>query len=78
MTLTTSAVIKAKAFKSGYNPSAEASASFTSDLVAYWKFDEGTGLTASDSSGNGNHGTLVNGPSMGCRNHRQGFIIRWH
>ena len=63
MTLTTSAVIKAKAFKSGYNPSAEASASFTSDLVAYWKFDEGTGLTASDSSGNGNHGTLVNGPS---------------
>jgi hypothetical protein len=29
MTLTNSAVVKAKAFKSGYNPSGEASASFT-------------------------------------------------
>ena len=62
MTLTTSAVVKAKAFKSGYNSSAEASASFASDLVAYWKFDEGTGTTTADSSGNGNAGTLINGP----------------
>jgi len=31
-------------------------------LVAYWKFDEGNGTTASDSSGNGNTGTLINGP----------------
>jgi len=30
--------------------------------VAYWKFDEGSGTVASDSSGNGNAGTLVNGP----------------
>jgi len=60
--LTRSATIRAKAFKSGYNQSAEGSATFQSDLVAYWKFDEGTGITASDSSGNGNHGTLVNGP----------------
>ena len=29
-------------------------------LVAYWKFDEGSGTTASDSSGNGNTGTLIN------------------
>jgi len=70
MSLTTSAVVKAKAFKSGYNPSAAASASFTktttdpfnSGLVAYWNFDEGSGTTAADSSGNGNHGILVNGP----------------
>ena len=67
ITLTSSAVVKAKAFKSGYNPSAEASASFTqavgtSGLVAYWKFDEGSGTTVADSSGNGNTGTLVNGP----------------
>jgi len=70
MTLTTSALVKTKAFKSGYSPSAEASASFTqtttgtigSGLVAYWNFDEGTGTVAADSSGNGNHGTLVNGP----------------
>jgi len=31
-------------------------------LIAHWKFDEGSGTTASDSSGNGNNGTLTNGP----------------
>jgi hypothetical protein len=30
--------------------------------VGYWKFDEGTGTTAYDSSGNSNSGTLTNGP----------------
>jgi len=29
--------------------------------VAWWKFDEGSGTTASDSSGNGNTGTLTGG-----------------
>ena len=29
-------------------------------LVAYYKFDEGTGTTTADASGNGNNGTLVN------------------
>ena len=29
-----------------------------SDLVGYWKFDEGSGSTASDSSGNGNDGDI--------------------
>jgi len=29
-----------------------------SDLVAHWKFDEGTGITAQDSSGNGHDGTI--------------------
>lgn len=33
-----------------------------SNLVGYWKFDEGSGNSASDSSGNGNTGTLVNAP----------------
>jgi hypothetical protein len=32
------------------------------DLVGFWGFDEGAGTTASDSSGNGNNGTLINGP----------------
>ncbi len=32
-------------------------------LIAYWKFDESNGATAFDSSGNGNNGNLVNGPS---------------
>ena len=34
----------------------------TGDLVGYWKFDNGSGTTAVDSSGNGNDGTLTNGP----------------
>jgi len=29
-------------------------------LVARWNFDEGRGVTAADSSGNGNDGTLMN------------------
>lgn len=36
---------------------------YPSGLIAYWKFDEGSGTTAHDSSGNGHTGTLVNGPS---------------
>ncbi|MBL9141431.1 MAG: hypothetical protein JNK53_06145, partial [Phycisphaerae bacterium] len=39
-------------------PSA-ASASGASDLVGHWKFDEGTGTVASDSSGLGNHGAII-------------------
>lgn len=31
-------------------------------LVGYWSFDEGTGTTAKDYSGNNNNGTLINGP----------------
>ncbi len=32
-------------------------------LVAYYKFDEGTGSTTADATGNGNNGTLVNNPT---------------
>src|SRR3989344_8923137 len=35
----------------------------TNGLVGYWTFDETSGTTASDSSGNGNTGTLTNGPT---------------
>jgi hypothetical protein len=35
----------------------------TRGLVAYWKFDEGTGTTALDSSGKDNTGTLTGGPA---------------
>ncbi|HLO42807.1 MAG TPA: M36 family metallopeptidase [Leadbetterella sp.] len=35
----------------------------SSGLVAYYKFDEGTGGTTSDATANNNHGTLVNGPT---------------
>lgn len=34
------------------------------DLVGYWKFDETSGITAYDSSGNDNDGTLTNGPTF--------------
>ena len=33
--------------------------SATAELVGHWRFDEGTGVTVNDSSGNGNHGTLI-------------------
>ena len=32
-------------------------------LVGWWKFDETSGTVAYDSSGNGNHGNLTNGPT---------------
>jgi type II secretory pathway pseudopilin PulG len=32
-------------------------------LVGYWKFEEGSGSTTSDSSGNSNTGILTNGPT---------------
>ncbi len=32
------------------------------DLLGWWKFDEGTGIIAVDSSGNGNDGTFVQDP----------------
>ncbi len=32
-------------------------------LVGYWKLDDGSGTSAADTSGNGNTGTLTNGPS---------------
>jgi N-acetylneuraminic acid mutarotase len=32
-------------------------------LVGWWKFDENNGTVATDSSGNGNNGTLINGPT---------------
>jgi len=34
----------------------------SADLVAHWKFDEGSGNIAHDASGNGNDGTLVGDP----------------
>jgi hypothetical protein len=40
-----------------------AAANVTNGLVGWWKFDEGSGTNASDASGNGNVGTLQNGPT---------------
>ncbi|MBL7189947.1 MAG: LamG domain-containing protein [Phycisphaerae bacterium] len=35
------------------------------DLVAWWRFEEGSGDTASDNSGNGHNGTLLGTPEWG-------------
>ena len=46
------------------NGNGDASAgSASANLVGWWKFDEGSGTTALDSSGQGNNGTLVNSPT---------------
>lgn len=39
-------------------PPAHAASFMSSGLVGYWKMDEGSGTTSTDSSGNGNNGTL--------------------
>ena len=36
---------------------------FSSNLVAYWKLDDGSGTTAVDSSGNGHDGTVTGNPA---------------
>jgi RHS repeat-associated protein len=43
-------------------PAAPLASAPTSGLVAHWALDEGAGAIAADSSGNGNTGTLQNGP----------------
>src|SRR3989344_7084668 len=35
----------------------------TSGLIGYWNFDDGTGTTVADTSGNGINGTLTNAPT---------------
>ena len=67
-TLSASATVNAIAAASGFSNSTEATATYTvqpasSALIGWWKFDEGGGITASDSSGNGNTMNLVNGVS---------------
>jgi len=42
--------------------SATSGAPITNGLVGRWNLDEGSGLTAADSTVNGNNGTLTNGP----------------
>ncbi len=41
----------------------QAQADTSTGLVSWWKFDEGTGTAAADLSGQGNHGTLIGGPT---------------
>jgi hypothetical protein len=43
--------------------------------VAYWKFDEGSGTTAYDSSNYGNTGTLTNGPTWTSGKYYRGLDL---
>lgn len=44
-------------------------------LVGWWKLDETSGLTAADSSGNNNNGTLVNmGPNQWVKGIKDGAL----
>jgi len=43
--------------------SSAAHADITTGLIGWWKFDEGSGTTANDSSGSGYTGTLTNTPT---------------
>ena len=42
-----------------YNTGIPSDLSGESGLVGYWRFEEGSGITVEDLSGNGNHGTLT-------------------
>jgi hypothetical protein len=44
---------------STYNMGVKANLQGQSGLVGYWKFDEGSGTTVADLSGEGNHGTFA-------------------
>src|SRR3989344_558627 len=44
-------------------PTAPVHADITSGLVGWWKLDDSSGTSATDSSGNGNTGTLINNPA---------------
>jgi len=37
-----------------------------SEMLADWEFDDGSGTTAADTSGNGKNATLTNGPTWRC------------
>ncbi|MCX6792653.1 MAG: prepilin-type N-terminal cleavage/methylation domain-containing protein [Candidatus Falkowbacteria bacterium] len=47
---------------SGINSASSSGMGTVPGLIGWWKMDEGTGTTTADSSGNGNIGTLTNGP----------------
>ena len=50
--------------------------SASADLVAHWTFDEGSGAVVTDSSGNGNDGTIVNNPAW--ISHAGGGALDFH
>lgn len=58
-------ILPTKEIKQQYNSGKGVSGVPSTGLVAGWRFDEGSGTTIADFSGNNNAGTLVNGVSWG-------------
>jgi hypothetical protein len=46
-------------------------------LVGYWRFDEGSGDSARDSSGHANHGNLLNGAAREASDCHRGSCVRF-
>jgi len=44
-------------------------------LIGWWKLDEGSGMTAFDSSGNGNHGALQGSATLGAEGILRGAVL---
>ena len=63
---------------SGFNAAVNSgNYSSASNLVGYWKINEGTGTTAYDGSGNNISGSLVNGPSWESSGVNENSIALW-
>ncbi|MDP2668718.1 MAG: LamG-like jellyroll fold domain-containing protein [bacterium] len=61
---------------SGYSSVASATAQSVAGLAGWWRLDDGIGsLIAADSSGNGNTGTLANGPAWTAAGQISGALI---
>lgn len=61
--LTIGGVVKYDVITNSTHIAFGAGGDITSNLLGWWKFDEGTGTTAADSSGNGNNGTFTGSPT---------------
>ncbi|MCP4449870.1 MAG: hypothetical protein GY809_00290, partial [Planctomycetes bacterium] len=44
-------------------------------LIGWWTFDDGSSATAEDSSGHGNHGTLIGDPTWGTEDGHGGILL---
>ena len=54
---------------------AQSSMAVDPSLIGWWTFDDDSGATATDSSGNGNDGTLVGGPTFATEEGHGGILL---